>query len=125
MPLLDSTNDSLCSSAEWIRTYDFEAAKHAVWCLRCASCSESLELLRQLVDIKAASSRNRHEAEEIGLVDENIDSRTRSTCSVPCYSALPRSFLRLNTHLCSRLDPRDMHCVLPFLFASAHLIAQT
>jgi hypothetical protein len=36
-------------------------------------------MLRQIVDIKAASDRNRAEAVEIGLMDAHLDSRTRST----------------------------------------------
>jgi hypothetical protein len=49
-------------------------------CARCgAAHSESLEMLRQIVDIKAASDRNRAEAVEIGLMDAHLDSRTRST----------------------------------------------
>ena len=43
-------------------------------------CSETLESLRQLVDINAATIRNREEAERIGLADRETDSRTRSTC---------------------------------------------
>ena len=36
-------------------------------------------MLRQIVDINAASDRNRAEAVEIGLMDAHLDSRTRST----------------------------------------------
>lgn len=48
--------------------------------LHAVSCSDLLEGLRQIVDIQAASFRNRKDAVLAGLMRTEHDARTRSSC---------------------------------------------